>query len=36
MAKATKIVLKRFVDDVTRLYSKHLVSVVLHWSAARA
>ncbi len=28
--------LKRFVDDVTRLYSKHLVSVVLHWSAVRA
>ena len=29
MPKATEIVLKRFVDDVTRLYSKDLVSVVL-------
>ena len=25
MPKATEIVIKRFVDDVTRLYSKHLV-----------
>jgi hypothetical protein len=36
MPKATEIVLKRFVDDVTRLYSKHLVSVVLHGGAVGA
>ena len=36
MAKATEIVLKRFVDDVTRLYSKDLVSVVLYGSAVGA
>jgi len=36
MPKATEIVLKRFVDDVTRLYSTDLVSVVLHGSAVGA
>ncbi len=36
MPKAMEIVLKRFVDDVTRLYSKDLVSVVLYGSAVGA
>jgi hypothetical protein len=33
MRKATEIILRRFVDDLTRLYSDNLVSVVLYGSA---
>ncbi len=36
MPKVTEIVLKRFVDDVIRPYSKDLVSVVLYGSAVGA